>query len=134
MSSRALNFLETHQNLVSQLKTKYGDTLSVPGSENEMVLGRFPALGCFLGVPDHSREMGSFLLMGGAYILCCFDLLDNDSPTDLGEKQRSTFETLVTVIEEQGFQIITEIEPATTIATGEGSFITGWTTMIYLKT
>lgn len=134
MSSRALGFLKKHEKLVELLSTTYSNSLFVADSENQLVLGKFPAVGCFLGVPEHNREFGTFLLMGYSYILCVFDILDNDSPTDLRGKQHSTFETLTNIITEQGFEILTEIEPATTIATGEGSFITGWTTMIYFKT
>lgn len=131
--TQATSFIAKHTALIDAITSGYGTLVSVASSENSLLLGSFPAVGCFLGMPQQSLQSRTFVLTGHSFVLGSFDLLDNDSPTDQLTKQKSTLEMLSKIIEELGFEVITEIEPLTTIAIGEGSFITGWTTTIYFN-
>lgn len=127
--SQADKFLQRHENLLGELASAYPE-LSVAGSENALLLGSFPSIGLFLGIPAHSVHSRACVIVQHSFVLVCFDLLDNDDPADQLAKQKSTLASLLDIIDKFSFNILTEIEPITTIATGEGSFVTGWTTMI----
>lgn len=131
--SQATDFISKHTALVQAITAGYGSLAAVSSSENAMLLGTFPAIAVFLGIPQQSLQSRAFAVVKHSFVLGCFDLLDIDSSTDQLTKQKSTLELLVKIIEELELEVLTEIEPLTTIATGEGSFITGWTTIIHFN-
>lgn len=129
--STTSGFLKKHEDLYSALvaKTKY-DAYNKYDSENSLSLGSFPAIGIFLGTSTNSKECNSYVPIEYTFVLMTADLYDRDDPADQKTKQYAMFELIEDVIAEFGFEVITDIEPMISIAFGEGSFITGFTTMI----
>lgn len=122
-------FLLKHESLITALITAYPQ-YSVQSNEVALSQGAFPAIGIFLGISEHSRDSRTYKAVQYSYVLGVFDILDMDDGNDAISKQRSTFEQLEAIILSMGYEISSEIEPLVSIASGEGSFITGWTTNI----
>jgi len=132
--SLSSHFLVKHKALTDALSQSYGEkSYFIAKSESELSLGSFPAIGLFLGIPEHSKESRTYAPIRFNYILCCFDVYDIDNPDDLLTKQQTMFELIEGVISTMSFTVLTDIEPIVSIGTGEGSFITGWTTTIEFK-
>lgn len=128
--SYSSEFLKKHAALLTAIGTEYSDTYEVYGSEQEMSLGSFPAIGLFLGSPVISKECLSYVPIEYEFILMCADIYDRDEGSSQIEKQYAMFDLLETVINKFGYHVIENPEPMVSIAFGEGSFITGYSTII----
>lgn len=122
-------FIELHHELVEKISAAFPD-YHIARTEAELVAGKFPAIGMFLGVSDFSRETFSYVPTDFYYILCVFDFYDFTDAATLASAQESTFIELENIIRTCDFRLAAEIEPMVSIAIDEGEFITGWTTMI----
>ena len=129
--SATSGFLKKHEDLYKAL-TDSTDFKSYNkyDSENSLSLGSFPAIGIFLGTSTNSKQCNSYVPVEYTFVVMTADLYDRDDPADQKTKQYAMFELIEAVIAEFGFEVITDIEPMISIAFGEGSFITGFTTMI----
>jgi len=124
------SFLLKHSALITALGTAFAG-YSICASEIAMNnSATFPAIGLFLGISSNEKSVRSYAPIEYSYILCVFDVIDIDDAVDYLAKQQSTFDLLESIINTMDFTLASEIEPVTSIAQGEGSFITGWTTAI----
>lgn len=128
MSSHA--FLDKQTSLIASLKAVY-TTTAVEKSEIHLAMSAvFPVVGFFLGASEHSKDSRTYAPTHYTYILSVFDSIDIDDADDCFKKQQDTFSLLEDIIATMGYHVVTDIEPIVSIATGEGSFITGWSTTI----
>lgn len=129
--SAVSEFLQKHEEILAELADTYDDgTYAIYGSEQDMSLGSFPCIGLFVGTPIISRDAISYVPVEYTFILTCADLYDQDKVGDQIAKQYSMYDLMEDVISKMGFRAITNAEPMISIASGEGSFITGWTILI----
>lgn len=123
-------FLKKHEDILAELTSQYKDEYAVYGSEQDMSLGIFPSIGLFIGTPIVNTESIAYVSKEYTFVLTCADLYDRDTTGDQIAKQYSMYELMEDVIDKMSFRVIADPEPMISIASGEGSFITGWTTLI----
>jgi hypothetical protein len=127
-------FLKKHDELIKLVQSKLTslsvNNLTVYGSEQEMSLGNFPAIGIFLGFPLTSRETDTFVPLEYTFLLTVANVYDTDDPNDSLTQQYSMYDLLEEVVNECSLRIASNPDPMISIAIGEGSFITGWTLLV----
>lgn len=124
-----MSFLSKHTEVLSQMQHSLSG-MNVYGSENEMYLSDFPAIGFFLGTPVLTQETNTYHEIEYDYILSAMDLYDRDDPDAQLAVLSSTYNDLVSVIKTMGFDVVINPEQMLSIEFGGGSFITGWTTVV----
>ena len=122
-------FLKMHEDLADELEARFLN-YAVVRSEAELAMGSFPAIGLFLGLSEHQKNVRAYAPISYSYILSAFDVYDFDSPTDLLAKQQVMFDLLENVITTMSWTVLTDIEPAVSVGIDAGTFITGWMTTI----
>lgn len=129
--STTSGFLKKHEALYKEISenTDFA-AYNVYDSENSLSLGSFPAIGIFLGTSTNTKESLAYVPVEYSFVLMTADLYDRDDPDDQKNKQYAMFDLIESIIAEYGYNVVTDIEPMISIAFGEGSFITGFTTMI----
>ena len=122
-------FLTKHTALIASLGLAYSDYY-ISSNEIDMSNGEFPTIGLFLGSSDFANESRTYAPTNYIYVLSVFDIIELDDGEGSMAVQRTTFDQLETIINDNNFKVVTAIEPVTNLATGECAFISGWTTAI----